>query len=135
MKQHSSTELRPTLWDGLVALVVLALAVAVAMYVYGGQDVSAPLRAVITDHGEVVETVDLRRIDGEKTVVIDGDYTLSVTVTAAGAAVTASDCPTQDCVHTGAVTRPGQTIVCLPAQVIVTLEGAPDAEAPDVIVG
>ena len=49
-------------------------------------------------------------------------------------AVTDSDCPTQDCVHTGVITRAGQSIVCLPAQVVVHLEGtAPDA--PDVIVG
>lgn len=135
MKQNASTELRPTLWDGLVALVVLLLAAAVAFYVYGGRSSGGPLRAVITDHGALVETVDLSRITGEKTLVIAGDYTLTVTVTPDSAAVTVSDCPTQDCVHTGTITRPGQTIVCLPAQVIVTLEGAPDASAPDVIVG
>lgn len=135
MKHNSSTEMRPNLWDGLVVAVVLALAVAVGVYVYGGRDSQAPLRAVITDHGSVVETVDLSRISGEKTIVVDGDYTLSVTVTDHSVAVTASDCPTQDCVHTGAITRSGQTIVCLPAQVIVTLEGAPDGSVPDVIVG
>ncbi len=135
MKHSSSTESRPTLWDALVALVVLLLAAAVALFVYGGHDTTAPLRAVITDHGEMVETVDLSRIQGEKTVLIEGDYTLTVTVTKDSAAVTASDCPTQDCLHTGAIARPGQSIVCLPAQVIITLEGAPVDGAPDVIVG
>lgn len=135
MKQSASTELRPTLWDALVALIVLALAAAVAVFVYGGRDASAPLRAVITDHGTVVETVELARIDGEKTLTIQGDYTLTVTVTPGSAAVTVSDCPTQDCVHTGTITHAGQTIVCLPAQVIVTLEGTPDGAVPDVIVG
>ena len=46
-----------------------------------------------------------------------------------------SDCPTQDCVHTGAISRAGQSIVCLPAQVVVHLEGASVPDAPDVIVG
>ena len=49
-------------------------------------------------------------------------------------AVTDSDCPTQDCVHTGVITRAGQSIVCLPAQVVVHLEGTA-SDAPDVIVG
>ena len=45
-----------------------------------------------------------------------------------------SDCPSQDCVHTGTITRAGQSIVCLPAQIVVHLEGASE-DAPDVIVG
>ena len=52
-----------------------------------------------------------------------------------GVAVTDSNCPTQDCVHTGCITRTGQSIVCLPAQVVVHLEGASSPDAPDVIVG
>ena len=49
--------------------------------------------------------------------------------------MTDSDCPTQDCVHTGAISRAGQSIVCLPAQVVVHLEGASVPDAPDAIVG
>ena len=52
-----------------------------------------------------------------------------------GLRVSSSDCPTQDCVHTGAISRAGQSIVCLPAQVVVHLEGASGTDAPDVIVG
>ena len=50
-------------------------------------------------------------------------------------AVTSSDCPTQDCVHTGRISRAGQSIVCLPAQVAVQLVGAATPDGPDVIVG
>ena len=50
--------------------------------------------------------------------------------------VTQSDCPGQDCVHSGAVSRAGQSIVCLPARVIVRLEGGQkDESAPDVVIG
>ena len=38
--------------------------------------------------------------------------------------VSESDCPNQDCVHSGAISRAGQSVVCLPARVAVTLEGA-----------
>jgi len=47
--------------------------------------------------------------------------------------VSASDCPTQDCVRTGAISRPGQSIVCLPEQVIVKLVGTGDG--PDLVIG
>ena len=40
--------------------------------------------------------------------------------------VTQSDCPGQDCVHSGAVSRAGQSIVCLPARIVVELVGAAD---------
>ena len=40
-----------------------------------------------------------------------------------GLRVSSSDCPTQDCVHTGTITRAGQSIVCLPEQVVVQLTG------------
>ena len=45
-----------------------------------------------------------------------------------------SDCPGGDCVRTGTITRAGQSIVCLPEQVVVQLTGA-SADGPDVILG
>lgn len=70
----------------------------------------------------------------EATVTSRG-YTLHIIAENGGVAVTDSNCPTQDCVHTGRITRTGQSIVCLPAQVVVHLEGASSPDAPDVIVG
>ena len=52
-----------------------------------------------------------------------------------GVRVEEADCPTQDCVHTGTITRAGQSIVCLPARIIIRLEGGPvDKDAPDVVI-
>ena len=81
----------------------------------------------------VVARVELSSLTEEKTVSIDGAYHLTVTLDRTGAAVTDSDCPGQDCLHTGRITRAGQSIVCLPEQVIVTLEGK--APSPDVVLG
>ena len=46
-----------------------------------------------------------------------------------------STCPTQDCVRTGKATHPGQSIVCLPEQVIVKLVGMKTESDPDLIIG
>ena len=133
--QYSPPELQPKKWDIVIAAAVLLLAAAVALAFYGpklGQ--SAHLTAVISVSGQETERIDLARLKGEEVLTVEGACTLSVRLTNGGAAVIHSDCPTQDCVHTGHISRPGQSIVCLPGQVVVHLEGAA-TDGPDVIVG
>lgn len=122
--------------DALVALAVALLAAVTALLFYLPKTQNGHLTAVITQHGQVVRRVALSGMDKEQVIELDdGTYHLTVRVSADGAYVSHSDCPTQDCVHTGAISRAGQSIVCLPAQVVVYLEGTPAAGQPDVIVG
>lgn len=128
----SQHELKFNRFDALVALIIALLAVAAALWFYLPRSQSGQLTVVISVAGEETRRVPLS--DFRETTVTGGSYTLRVSTRDGGVAVTDSDCPTQDCVHTGVITRAGQSIVCLPAQVVVHLEGsAPDA--PDVIVG
>ncbi len=128
----SQHELKFNRFDALVALIIALLAVAAALWFYLPRSQSGQLTVVISVAGEETRRVPLS--DFTETTVTGGGYTLRVSIRDGGVAVTDSDCPTQDCVHTGVITRAGQSIVCLPAQVVVHLEGtAPDA--PDVIVG
>ena len=128
----SQHELKFNRFDALVALIIALLAVAAALWFYLPRSQSGQLTVVISVAGEETRRVPLS--DFTETTVTGGSYTLRVGTRDGGVAVTDSDCPTQDCVHTGVITRAGQSIVCLPAQVVVHLEGsAPDA--PDVIVG
>ena len=122
--------------DALVALAVVLLAAATALLFYLPRARSGQLTAVITQHGQVVRRVALTGLDREQVIELDdGTYHLTVRVGGNSAYVSHSDCPTQDCVHTGHIRRAGQSIVCLPAQVVIHLEGTPAAGAPDVIVG
>ncbi len=128
----SQHELKFNRFDALVALIIALLAVVAALWFYLPRSQSGQLTVVISVAGEETRRVPLS--DFTETTVTGGGYTLRVSTRDGGVAVTDSDCPTQDCVHTGVITRAGQSIVCLPAQVVVHLEGtAPDA--PDVIVG
>lgn len=128
----SQHELKFNRFDALVALIIALLAVAAALWFYLPRSQSGQLTVVISVAGEETRRVPLSNFT--ETTVTGGGYTLRVSIRDGGVAVTDSDCPTQDCVHTGVITRAGQSIVCLPAQVVVHLEGtAPDA--PDVIVG
>lgn len=129
----SSLKLRPTWWDGAVAALVAALAVLSAVWYYGGLESSGPLTATILHRGQVVQTVRLDRLTEELTVLVEGDYHLTVTLNKTGVRVCESDCPGQDCVHTGTITRAGQSIVCLPEQVVVQLSGG--GSGPDAVLG
>ncbi len=133
MMQSSSPKLRPTGWDALVVLAVLLLAIGTAAAFYGNLGGSSHVTATITHRGETVDKVILSALNEEKTVTIDGTYHLTITLTEDGVCVTQSDCPTQDCLRTGTISRPGQSIVCLPEQVVVRLDGKSDG--PDIILG
>lgn len=130
--KRSQPELKPKPLDALVVLAVLLLAAAAAWLSYGGRSGDA-LTATVKHRSQVVAQVPLSSLTEEKTVTIDGTYHLTVTLDKTGAAVTESDCPGQDCVHTGRITRAGQSIVCLPEQVVVTLEGK--TSSADVVLG
>jgi hypothetical protein len=67
--------------------------------------------------------------DGHRNVVVIKDNTVHMDY---------SDCKNQVCVNTGKISKPGETIVCLPKYVIVEIvsseEGGEDDEAIDAVV-
>ena len=110
------------------------MALACAWAVWNRDTGEGALAAVVSVDGNELERLPL---GGEtERSCRSGGYTLRVVLTAEGVRVEEADCPTQDCVHTGAITRAGQSIVCLPARIIIRLEGGiVDADAPDVVIG
>ena len=132
----SSPKLRPNFFDGIVALLVALLAIGTSVVFYGGLgSKDGDVTAVVLHYGEEVERIDLSGLDGDRQIEIDGKYHLTISLTAFGAQVTHSDCPTQDCVRTGHVSRVGQSIICLPEQVVMKLEGTKQSGDPDLILG
>ena len=143
-------KLRPTAWDGLVVLCVAALAIALALFQWRTGPSQGLTAVVSVDSTEVDRFSPEALREGPRTYT-GGGYTLEVALSIdyehpassalppsgqTGLRVAASDCPTQDCVHTGTITRSGQSIVCLPARIIVRLEGGePDVEGVDAVLG
>lgn len=131
--KSSSVKLKPTVWDGLVVVAVIAMAVLVAVVFYGNKRNNGDLTAVVTVGNNVVDSLPLSGAESTH-IYSNNGYTLLISVSGKGVCVQSSDCPSQDCVHTGTITRAGQSIVCLPAQIVIHLEGT-STNAPDVIVG
>jgi len=137
-----SPKLRPTLWDGLVVLLTLALAVGSAFFIWGGEKTTGELTVVVTVDGEEVERCPLAEFPDGDSIYSHNGYTLKVGMSypiypdKPCIRVVESDCPTQDCVHTGEIYRAGQSIVCLPARIIIALEGgSASGDGPDIIIG
>ena len=117
-----SPELKPTKWDTLVVLAVLLLALTLAARPYFAAKAAGELTVSVAIDGETVERCALSAYEGG--TYESRGYTLTVAVESGAVRVRESDCPNQDCVHSGVISRAGQSIVCLPARVAVTLEGA-----------
>lgn len=137
-----SPKLQPSAWDGIIVVLVLLLAAACWLPSRNQADTDGELTVVVSIDGQEVERIPLSALPDAPQSFSAGGYTLylapdwPIYPDKPGVRITASDCPTQDCVHTGTITRSGQSIVCLPARMIVTLEGAPsDDGSPDLIVG
>lgn len=145
-----SPKLRPTAWDALVVLCVAALAVGLAVFQWRGGTQEALTAVVSVDGAEVDRFSPEDLLEHPRTYTNNG-YTLTVALGIdyegpvlnamppsgeSGLRVAASDCPTQDCVHTGMITRSGQSIVCLPARIIIRLEGGTaDPDGVDAVLG
>jgi len=136
MSARPSPKLQPGIWDALVVLSVVILAVAAAALVWRGSHDEGPLTAVVSVDGASATKIPLDGLEDTDYTVNASGYTLKLSVGEGEIWVEASNCPTQDCVHTGHISRSGQSIVCLPARVIITIEGpADDSGGPDIVIG
>ena len=123
----SSVKTRPTAWDLLPVALVLLLAAALSLF-FLNRSRQGPLTAVISVGGSELCRVELQSLSGEERYSPDGlPYALTLGLSSQGVWVEESACPGQDCVHSGLIRRPGESIVCLPNQLLVRLEGGENA--------
>lgn len=109
------------------ALLLVIGALLLALYA-GGRNAGAV--AVVEMNGEVVDRLPLDT-DTEKTYVCEGGGYNTVLVKNGRVSVSAADCPDALCVRHRAVRKTGETVICLPHRLTVTVEGVKEA-APGV---
>ena len=106
--------------DAIVIAAALLIAAAVFLLTLpkaGGDR----LYAEISRGGEVLATLPL---DTDAEYIVNGDYENVVTNADGGAFFSSSNCPNEDCVHAGRLTKAGQLAVCLPNGVTLRIVGA-----------
>ena len=81
------------------------------------------LTAEVRQNGVLVQRIALTGLNEPVTFTLTGEYENTILAENGRVCIQSATCPHQDCVHTGTITRAGQSIVCLPEQVVVQLTG------------
>ncbi len=112
--------------DLILLLVVLAIGLAGILFLYTRPAVSDGKVEVAVD-GEVVMTLPLSE-DTEVTISgFDGGENLLV-ISDGKAEIESASCPDGVCVRHYAISRDGESIICLPNRVVVTIRGGEKGE-------
>lgn len=110
--------------DFLAIGLVFILAVAVLFCFLPNSEPAA--YAEIYQDGQLIKTVSLLE---EQTFRVEGQYVNQITVAEGSISFTSSDCPGQDCIHSGSIDRTGRSLVCLPNGVeIRVISGQSDVD-------
>lgn len=118
-------------YDALLALCIALFALALLAH-QAAPSAGRALTLTVTSDGAVIASGALDAMQGAHTYQ-SGGYTVVVAVDGGRVSVTESNCPNGDCVRSGAISRAGESIVCLPARLSVTLSGGDGSY--DLIVG
>lgn len=108
-----------------ILLILLVLAVAAALLIYRAASRENGSSIEVTVDGVLLMTLPL---DRDASVVIgEGDHTNTLVIRGGEASVTAASCPDHVCVKRGAIRFDGETIVCLPNRLVVTVVNGGDS--------
>ena len=108
--------------DAAAILVILVSAILL-LFLLGGSEAAEV--QILSDNG--TETISLD--SPKRYTVSSGGCTLTIAVENRSVRVEESDCPGGDCMHTGAISRAGQSIVCMPGHVVVKIVGEETSDA------
>ena len=109
---------RPCIRDGIVAALVILFAILLLLLPSLWHKTGTVL--LITTPEETLEYA----LDVDQTVTVtSGSYTLTVEIRNGAARVTHSNCPDGICISTPAIDRTGESVICAPAGVRLSVKG------------
>ncbi len=119
-------------WDVVLLLLFILLSfVPLAVFAYQqSQTAGTVYTAVISVNQEVVKRVVLTGHEGKEAFVIQISDLASNTIEVDGKAIRikAATCKDQVCVRMGWISRPGQTVVCLPHRLLIEIQAEGEQE-------
>ena len=120
MKQTDAFRFRRGDW---IAIGLVAVLAALMLIAFIPKDQAPAGYAQIYLDGELYKTVSLNE---DTTFVIEDQYTSEITVVNGSISFSASNCPGQDCVHSGSIHTTGRSLVCLPNRVEIRVVAGSD---------
>lgn len=104
-------------------LIIPLLLLGAGIFLLSGLVSPAAKYAVIEYNGQPLEKVKLSEVQEPTYFTVGKEHTVKVEIGPDYAAIISSTCPDGVCVHTGKITKSGQSAICLPALISVRLTG------------
>ena len=101
----------------VISLLVVGAVLFGALYIFSPRGAEV----VVTVNGNEHTRLSLSQ-DTEYKLILDGEHTHTVVISDGSVSVNYAVCPDQICVHHAPVDRSGETVVCLPYRVAITVE-------------
>lgn len=108
---------------GDIAVVIIIVIAAFLITISFHEDDSSEKTAVITQNNIVLDRVRLDKLSERYTLNYFGQYPGTIEAENGRIRFLHAECPDKVCVKTGWISHPGQIAVCLPANVIIKIEG------------
>ena len=115
----------PKTGDWIALLGVLLLAGGLALFLLFGTAQSDQTTVRILQDGEFLAELPL---NSDATFDVSGQYENTVEIRHGKVSVTHATCPGRDCVHSGAISRIGGAIFCIPNRLEIRLSGKEDLD-------
>lgn len=90
---------------------------------------AATLRAVISVRGTIIRTIQLPTAGRTRFVVQGRVGPSTIEIDGARLRILEAPCPEQICVRQGWISRPGQSVICMPGEILIRIEGAAPVDA------
>ena len=116
----------------IAAVLLCALLGLLTIYrhFFASLDQLFPAQATITVAGKVLRTIDLDPAGGKEMMQISGRLGPATVEVADGRIrMLEANCPEQICVKQSWIQSPGSTIVCLPGEIIIHIDGPAPVDA------
>lgn len=115
MKQKDTVFLKGDFW---IAAVILLLAGSILFLIFFPR--SEKKYCIIKQNNVIINKIELKE-DLSKEIAISGEYENILEICNGRVRIKYSDCPNQQCVSSGWISRSGQAVVCLPNRVVIEI--------------
>jgi hypothetical protein len=116
--------------DWILAVLILAASVVLFLSL-SGKGSQAGASALVYSDGDLAGSYDLSH---DRVVTQEaGGHTIRLEISAGRIRIVDSDCPRQICAHAGWISRPNQTIVCVPNKILVEIKGVAGSGGVDAV--
>lgn len=112
-------------FDFILVLICILIAVFIGIYFFmsnKNQENISTVAVIKYDNNEIYR-IDLNIVDEPYYIPIEHEYHSKILVEKGKICFEEADCPDKVCVNTGKISKPGQVAVCLPAKLIIKIEG------------